>query len=546
MLHEEIKKFFKGEVEYSKEVLAEYSRDASIFEVIPEVVVFPKDREDIKNLIKFVAAEKKKGRNISVAARSAGTCMSGGPLTESIVINFTRHLNKLIKVTDDFVIVEPGLFYRDLEKVLDEKGMMLPSYPASKSLCALGGMISNNSGGEKTLAYGKTEKYVEEIKVILEDGEEYSFGYKTKEDVVGVIKNGGFLGKIYSQMNVLLEHNKERILAAKPKVSKNSAGYEIWNCVASGGMDIGKIFIGAQGTLGIVTEAKIKIVSKKKYSGLAVVFLKDIQKLPELARATLKFSPESIESFDDNTWRIAMKFLPEIIGKMKAKNFFKLGFAFLPEVFMALTSGIPKMVVLVELADDNLVFLRSRLLELQKELKSSRFKVRLISSPTEAEKYWTMRRESFNLLRSKIKDKQTAPFIDDFIVNPGKLGEFLPQLYAILDPYKDKMLYTIAGHIGDGNFHIIPLVNLDDEDVKRAIPRLMELVYNLVLKFGGSITAEHNDGLIRSPFLEKMYGREMYRIFVDVKHIFDPLNIFNPGKKVESSLQYALNHIKSK
>lgn len=546
MLHEEIKKFFKGEVEYSKEVLAEYSRDASIFEVIPEVVVFPKDREDIKNLVKFVSVEKKKGRKISISARSAGTCMSGGPLTESIVVNFTRHLNSLIKVADDFVVVEPGLFYRDLERVLDEKGMMLPSYPASKSLCALGGMISNNSGGEKTLAYGKTEKYVEEIKVILEDGEEHVFAYADKSKVAEKIRAGGVEGEIYRKMNMLLEHNRERVLGARPKVSKNSAGYGIWNCIEGNGLNLSKIFVGAQGTLGIITEAKIKIMPKKKYSGLAVVFLKDIQKLPEMARIALKFSPESIESFDDNTWRIAMKFLPEIAKKMKVKNLFKLAFAFLPEAFMALTYGIPKMVLLVELADENEVFLISRLREMKKELKAGRFKTRLISNQDESEKYWAMRRESFNLLRSKIKNKQTAPFIDDFIVNPEKLGDFLPQLYAILDPYKDKMLYTIAGHIGDGNFHIIPLVNLDDEDVRRAIPKLMELVYGLVLKFGGSITAEHNDGLIRSPFLEKMYGREVYKIFEDLKHIFDPLNIFNPGKKVGSSLQYALNHIKSK
>lgn len=546
MLYEELKKILKGEVEYSKEVLAEYSRDASIFEVIPEVVVFPKDRDDIKNLVKFVYSEKKKGRKISLSARSAGTCMSGGSLTESIVVNLTRHLNSLIKVSDDFVVVEPGLFYRDLEKVLDEKGMMLPSYPASKSLCALGGMISNNSGGEKTLAYGKTEKYVEEVKVILGDGEEHAFGYEDKGSVIKKIKAGGFEGEVYQQMNMLLEHNREKILAAKPRVSKNSAGYEVWNCIVNGGMDLSKIFVGAQGTLGIVTEAKIKIVPKKRYSGLAVVFLRDLQKLPMLAEIALKFSPESVESFDDNTLKIAMKFLPDIIGKMKAKNFFKLALAFSPEALMVLTGGIPKMIVLVELADDNEQFLKARLAELKSSLRNFGAKARIISSEAEAEKYWTMRRESFNLLRSKIKDKQTAPFIDDFIVRPEKLGEFLPQLYSLLEPYSEKMIYTVAGHIGDGNFHIIPLVNLDDEEVRRSIPKLMNLVYSLVLKFGGSITAEHNDGLIRSPFLEKMYGPEVYKIFEEVKQIFDSENIFNPGKKVGSSLQYALNHIKSK
>lgn len=546
MIHEEIQKFFKGEVEYSKEVLAEYSRDASIFEVIPEVVVFPKDREDIKNLVKFVYAEKKKGRKISISARSAGTCMSGGSLTESIVVNFTRHLNLLVKVGEDFVVVEPGLFYRDLEKVLDEKGMMLPSYPASKSLCALGGMISNNSGGEKTLAYGKTEKYVEEVKVILEDGEEYTFNFTNKDKVTEKIRAGGLEGEIYRQMNMLLEHNKEKILSAKPKVSKNSAGYAVWNCIVSGGMDLSKIFVGAQGTLGIITEARLKVVPRKKHYGLAVVFLKNVQDIPRLAKVALKFGPESIESFDDNTLKIALKFFTEIIQKMKARNFFRLALAFIPEALMALTGGVPKMIVLIELADDNRKFLDSRLSELRKEIMAEKFKIRIIYNPAEAEKYWTMRRESFNLLRSKFKDKQTAPFIDDFIVAPEKLGEFLPQLYLLLDPYKEKMTYTIAGHIGDGNFHIIPLVNLDDEEVRRSIPKLMELVYGLVLKFGGSITAEHNDGLIRSPFLEKMYGRDVFSIFENVKQIFDSENIFNPGKKVGSSLQYALNHIKSK
>ena len=213
---------------------------------------------------------------------------------------------------------------------------------------------------------------------------------------------------------------------------------------------------------------------------------------------------------------------------------------------MVLTGGIPKMIVLIELTDDNKKFLDARLSELRGELRKEKVKVRIIYNPAEAEKYWTMRRESFNLLRSKFKDKQTAPFVDDFIVLPEKLGEFLPQLYSLLDPYKEKMTYTVAGHIGDGNFHIIPLVNLDDEEVRRSIPILMDMVYNLVLKFGGSITAEHNDGLIRSPFLERMYGREVYRIFEEVKQIFDSENIFNPGKKVGSSLQYALNHIKSK
>ena len=157
-----------------------------------------------------------------------------------------------------------------------------------------------------------------------------------------------------------------------------------------------------------------------------------------------------------------------------------------------------------------------------------------------------MRRESFNLLRKRIKNKQTAPFIDDIIVRPEYLSDFLPRLGAILEPYSEKLIYTIAGHIGNGNFHIIPLMNLDDSETKKIISELMEKVYTLVLTFHGSITAEHNDGLIRSPYLKKMYGERVYELFEGVKKIFDPENIFNPGKKVGSSMEYALSKIKSK
>ena len=151
-----------------------------------------------------------------------------------------------------------------------------------------------------------------------------------------------------------------------------------------------------------------------------------------------------------------------------------------------------------------------------------------------------MRRESFNLLRHKVKGKKTAPFIDDLIVRPEFLSEFLPKLYEILDRYK--FLYTIAGHVGDGNFHIIPLMRLEREEERVKIIPAMDEVYKLVFQYGGSISAEHNDGLIRSPYLRQMYGDEIYRIFEEIKKIFDPQNIFNPGKKTSASLEYVLEH----
>ncbi len=547
MLKDAIEKIFDGEVLDGEKSRGFYARDASIFEIKPQVIVRPKTRDALKALVKFVSAHRAAGDiKMEISARSGGTDMSGGPLGESIVVDFIAHLNKLIKLDKDEAVVEPGLFYRDLEVETDKLGVMLPSYPASKSICALGGMVANNSAGEKTLAYGQTEKYVTEVKAVLSDGEEHSFGPLTRRELDGRAGEDTFEGEIYRKMMSLVFDNLETIEAARPKVSKNAAGYALWNIWDGEHFNLAKLFCGAQGTLGLMTEARLKLIPKKKYSKLLVAFLKDQAPVSEFARRALAYHPESIESFDDNTLKIAVRFFFDIIRVMNARNFLKLVLQFLPEFFMVLRGGVPKLIFLVELTDDDEGKLDERLVKMRDDLKKLPIRVRVIKSEAEGDKYWTMRRESFNLLRNRIKDKQTAPFIDDFIVPPESLSDFLPRLNAILLPYAERLTYTIAGHIGDGNFHIIPLMDLDDPESKKIIPELMEKVYTLVLEFHGSITAEHNDGLIRSPYLLKMYGEKVYGLFEEVKKIFDPENIFNPGKKVGSNLEYALSKIKSK
>jgi FAD/FMN-containing dehydrogenase len=276
---------------------------------------------------------------------------------------------------------------------------------------------------------------------------------------------------------------------------------------------------------------------------MAVIFLKDLAPLVETVAAVMKFKPESFESFDDNTLKIALRYLFGLIKLLK-QNIFGIAWNFLPEFWMLVGGGLPKLILLAEFTDDNESELQKRLDGLSEELKSKKANFRVMKTEAEANKYWTIRRESFNLLRHHIKGKRTAPFIDDFIVRVEKMPEFLPELNKILDQYD--MTYTIAGHVGDGNFHIIPLMDLSDPKNHQIIKELSDKVYDLVLKYRGSITAEHNDGLIRSPYLEKMYGKEVYKLFEETKKIFDPENIFNPGKKVGADLQYAFNHLVKK
>lgn len=550
MLFEELKQLIKGKISSDERELSVYSHDASIFEVKPQLIVKPKDTEDIKNLVKWVANKKDSEIGMSLTARSGGTDMTGGALNDSIIVDFIAHFNRILDVDEGSATVEPGVFYRDFEKEILKKNLLLPSYPASREICTVGGMVANNSGGEKSLRYGKTENYVEELNVILSDGEEYVFKDLMPEELEQKKSQNNFEGEIYRQMNNLLESNYELIHKAKPNVSKNSAGYLLWNVcgarrsLGEGGafnkFNLAQLFIGAQGTLGLITKIKFRLIKPKKYSRLLIIFLKNIKSLGELVNVVNDSKPESFESYDDHTFKLVLKIFPDLLKKIGVGAIFK----FIPDVWAILTGGIPKMVMIVEFTGDNEDELMDRLKKCQKEVSSGfGAKTRLTRDEADAQKYWTTRRESFNLLRKHVKGKKAVPFIDDVIVRPEYLPEFLPKLNAILSQYKNYMVYTIAGHPGDGNFHIIPLMDLSDEKSRQIIPELSEKVYNLVLEYHGSITAEHNDGLIRTPYLEKMYGPEITALFAKTKKIFDPLNIFNPRKKVNGDIKYAMGHI---
>ncbi len=548
---EEIKKFFKGEVMNDEKTLALYSKDASIFRVKPRVVVFPESSEDLQVLVKWVGEQKKGDASLSIAVRAAGSCMSGGSLNESIIADVTKYMNKVGEVMEDSILTEPGVFYRDFEKKTLEKGLILPCFTASKNLCALGGMIGNNSGGEKTLKYGKMEKYVRRLKMVFADGVEREVKPLTPTELEEKKKQNDIEGDVYRNIHALLENNKEIIENARPKVSKNSAGYYLWNVEHDGLFDLTRLVTGSQGSLGIVTEAEIGLVRLPSRSEMLVIFLKDLKNTGEIINEILKENPETLESYDDSTLKFAARFIPDLARAMGAKNFLATIFSFIPEMWMALSGAFPKLVLLAEFTGDDEVEINARAERVKKSLARFHPAMRLTHSVHEEEKYLTIRRESFNLLRKHSKGRRTAPFIDDVAVRPEQMPEFLPRLRAILD--KHKLLYTIAGHAGNGNFHVIPLMDFRDKRTREIIVPVSEEVYSLVKEFGGSITAEHNDGIVRTPFLSYMYSPQILELFEQVKKIFDPQNIFNPGKKVPStssgqvggSIEYLKSHITS-
>ena len=535
-----LRKVFNGDIEADGALLDQYSHDASLFEVRPQVVVFPKHSQDVQHLVTWANTQP----GVSLTARSGGTCMSGGSINESVIIDFTKYMNRIIEVTDEYAITQPGVFYRDLEQETLKRNRIMPTYTASKNICAVGGMFGNNAGGEKSIKYGKMENFILETKMIFNDGNEYEVRPLTKVELDAKMAQGDFEGNLYKSFFEMIEKNYDAVKNAKPNVSKNSAGYYLWNVYdkETGIFDLNKLLVGSQGTLGIMVEQKWKLVPVEPVSNVLAIYMDKFDRVGDLAKVLVGYKPDSIESFDDYSLKLAFKFFFDFLGSMGLWQFIKLGIAMIPDGILMLRGGIPKLIILVEIAGKTEDEVKNKLHEIKNAVQPFGFPVHIARSSAEAEKYWRIRRESFNLLRKHVQGKRTAPFIDDVIVNPEVLPEFMPKLKSILD--EAGFVYTVAGHVGNGNFHIIPLLDMHEQKNKELILQVSDKVYDLVLSYKGSITAEHNDGIVRTPYLEKMYGPFIVGLFKFTKTLFDPKNIFNPGKKVGDTKEYLKNHIR--
>lgn len=537
---------FKGDLDTTPETLDFYSHDASLFELRPEIVAFPKDAEDVKAAVSFVLANKAANPKLSITPRAAGTDMSGGAINESIILDASRYMTEIRELTPESVRVQPGRLYREFDLETKKVGSILPSYPASRGLAAVGGMVSNNSGGELGIRYGKTQKYVHELKVVLGDGNEYVIRPLNRQELDGKLVQNDYEGELYRRTLELIEQHYDEIQAARPRVAKDSTGYRLWDVWSreTQVFDLTQLFIGAQGTLGIITDIKFKLVpDPMAHVGTLAVYVKNTENLGLITQKIMSYQPFAVEVFDDKTLLLGMKFIFAFLSRMSFWQWAGMCFRLIPNG-IAMLRGIPKLVLLIEFDGKDQAEVNRRVHEARvglSEFKNINY-MEEANTFKKADKFWKMRQESFNLLRQKVKDKHTAPYIDDFVVPIDRLEELLPKIEEIINKYK--LMGTIAGHLGDGNFHVIPLMKIEDPEERAKIEPSMKEVYEVVLSLGGSLSGEHNDGLVRGPWLERMYGPSMLGYMKEIKHLYDPQNIFNPNKKTDATWEYSFSKIR--
>ena len=522
-----LKNLRKGEVHSSAAAREAYSRDASIFQVHPLAVTIPKDADDIKAIIHHVTDINKNGGTLTIAARNGGTCMSGGSLTEGFILDVSEYFNR-IGAVDTFsksLVVQGGVMHREIEKVASAEGLVFAPYTSSKDFCGIGGMIGNNASGELSLQYGPTSSNVLRLKAILSDGNEYEFAPLSKHQLKTKLELMTFEGDIYRGIIRLLQTNRHLIKSQHPRVSKNAAGYALWELWDDHEQvfNLGRLFIGSQATLGIVTEATLKLVNKAPFQQMIVCAIDGINDLTDVVRTIVHHGASMCETFDHHSYELALEQYPH-----DANNaYFANGKHMI--VYGIFEGDSKEQAEILAGKAKNVI---------EQSLNGA---VHWVDSPEVRSSYQAIRRYSYKMLKEMNSDtKKAMPFIEDTIVPLEHYGQFVSALEAILEDYK--MVYTYAGHIGEGSIRLIPLVDRTPEN-RDTIIELESRVIDLVLAFRGSISVDHNDGIIRTPFLFQQYGDEMMNVFKEVKTLFDPYKVFNKGKKIDGTLEFARDHI---
>ncbi len=539
-----LKKQLQGEVSTDARTRARVSRDASIFELTPDVVVAPQDTSDVEKLVSLVNNHRATLPKLSITPRSAGTDMSGGSLGSSIVIEMTPHFSAIKGVKKNILHVEPGAFMRDIDPVLHAQALQLGCVPASRELCTIGGIVGNNAGGEQSLRYGNADRSVRELQVVLADGKSYTVKPLTKAQLLRKITEKTYESELYRRVYELIEANYDTVHNARPRVNKNSMGYNLWNVWdrETGIFDMTQLFTGSQGTLGVITDIKIEAVPRASHSGLLLAHLPSTKKLGEIIETVMRHKPATFEGFDDITFNLGVRYFKTFRRQLGIAEYLRQQ-AHLTASVAKFKGRIPNILLMIEFDGDSQAEVIKKISNLHDDLKKYKIRMDIEENQTQSAPFWSIRRASLSLLRNQIKGRYASPFIDDMAVQPRHLPKFIPELRRVIRKYK--LPATIQGHFGDGNFHIIPLMDITGtKDQAKLEPVMRELV-PIVLKYGGTMAGEHNDGMIRGSWLPAVFGTEVYGLFKEVKEIFDPHYIFNPHKKTDASWAYSMSHVRT-
>ncbi len=515
-------------VSNDKKDLELYSTDSSIFKCTPKEIVYPRNVQDIQELVRITTKNKE-----HISVRAGGTCMSGGSLTTGTLIDMKRFMNSVeILPYGKSATVQMGAYYRDIEAKAKIHNIMFAPYTSSKDVCGIGGMIGNNASGEKSIRHGATVDNVHSVTVVLHDGEVYTFEEISEEKCLEISKKKTVIGGIYRNVRELYQTYGLLYGKRVGNVKKAASGYRLEHVynMKTRTWNLAKLFIGSQGTLGIITEAKLKLVPVPLYTRTIAIPVDELSRLPGILQTVMKYNPEGVETFDVHTWQHAKQFMPD--ETLRISDYFAHG---------------ETLIVLAQFSEATQTATDTTAHGCVQALQTFAPRTSYIADTEMVQSLWAVRRSAYKVLRDALYDtplKRAVPCIEDIIVPVSKYDVFIPKLISILT--RLNVEYGFHGHIGDGALRVIPIVDFTDKD--SAIEIINEMcieVFALVKELEGNTSADHGDGIIRTPFLREFYGDILYeQVILGIKEIFDPHNIFNNDKKVSIKVSDWKNMLK--
>ncbi len=498
-----------------------YATDASVYQIVPLLAAFPATTADVQAIVQICGRFR-----VPITARGGGTSQAGQSIGPGVIVDFSKHFDRVLEINPEerWARVEPGCVLDDLNLALQPHRLLFAPDVSTSNRATIGGMIANNSCGARSVLYGKTIDHVIELKAVLADGSLVHLEPLSKGELEAKCAQENLEGNCYRTVCRLARDHAREIDRRFPNILRRVGGYNLDEFVAdrtgsqgdsNPGFNLARMLVGSEGTLGIAVEAKLKLVERPRARATLVVQFTDLLEALAATPLILQHGPSAVEVVDkyvlDST-----KLNPEA---SRLRDFIE---------------GDPVAVLLIEFHGDRVDDLALRLATLRDELSRQGFGYHHlgVTDPAAQARVWKLRTMALGLSMAEKGDAKAISFVEDTAVAPEHLRDYIAEFLALVARHQTRA--GVYAHASVGCLHVRPVINLKTEEGVRKFEAIAEEVADLVLKYGGALSGEHGDGLVRSPFQEKMYGPVLYQAFRELKRAFDPNNLLNPGKIVDA------------
>lgn len=506
---EELKRSIQGDVYDSPAVKGMYSTDASVYQIMPLAVICPKHEEDVIQTLRIARSHK-----IPLLARGGGTSLAGQTVAEAIVLDFSKYMNSILLLDNKEVVVQPGVVRHQLNHFLKPKGLEFAPDPATSSRATIGGMIANNSSGTKSIIYGKTSDHVLELKMLLANGEIIHTKALSPRALQSKLQSQDTDSEYYRQLMNITVPLEQTIRVKYPKTMRRVGGYALDDFLTAGCGNLNPILIGSEGTLGIILEAKLKLVDLPKFKGVSVVQFDKAQDAIKATTTMVQYQPSAVEILS----KMLLHYSRKNIETAPMCGFIK---------------GDPESIQIIEFYGNNMDEIQKRAEQMHEELKLKGLGYAFDYYP-EGKIYhdvWGIRERGLGLMLGEPTDKRGVPIIEDAAIPLEHLDAFIADVVEICNRRGIELDYY--AHASVGVIHLKPMFDMREESDIVQFRELGYEVFHRVIHYGGSWSSEHGDGIVRSGFLKEFYGEEIYEAFRKTKELFDPDYLMNPGKIVD-------------